>query len=249
MVIHPHGLGSLRHQGGFANRWSCNLQWASVWSLACIFDGEIFGKVPTVDLGLWVSLQRESRSPHSCGLSQTPIALSHLTASWTLPHALNASFLSYFQSSVSLNDTLPRTPRPCLPGLISPSVISSCFHPAFPLWNWSPCVKCAHLWSSGWCFPVSRLSLSPCSRPTHSSWQTQKILRCGGWMKALGQLNSATASLAGDSASTFALILYPSSTHAEWLDPSPSLPCLPVSIIHQRSGGSTLDLQGGVLRW
>lgn len=140
----------------------------------------------------------------------------------------------------------------CLPGLISPSVISSYFTLCFPLRNWLPCVKCTHLWSSGWCFrPHKAESLSvPC--PTHSSWQTQKIVRCGGWMKALGTNLLTCNSLPGRRLSlTFAphfctLVLH----MLNGWTPPPCFTCLPVSITHQRSGGSTQDLlQGGVLRW
>ena len=57
MVIHPHALGSPGHQGGFTNRWSCNLHepQSGPWHASLMVKS--LAKVPTVDLGLWVSLQ------------------------------------------------------------------------------------------------------------------------------------------------------------------------------------------------
>lgn len=139
----------------------------------------------------------------------------------------------------------------CLPGLISSSVISSYFTLCFPQWNWLPCVS---VYTFDHLFDVSLLiRLSLClfiALPTAHG--TQKILRCGGWMKALGTNLLPSDSLPGRRLSlTFAphfCTLVPHMPNG-WTPP-PCFTCLPVSIIHQRSGGSTQDLlQGGVLRW
>ena len=57
MVIHPHALGSPGHQGGFANRWLCHLRepQSGPWHTSLMVKSS--AKVPTVHLGVWVSLQ------------------------------------------------------------------------------------------------------------------------------------------------------------------------------------------------
>lgn len=126
------------------------------------------------------------------------------------------------------------------------------FHPMFSSVELISRCKCIYLWSSVWCFPPHKAESLSVHCPTHSTWHTHKILRCGGWMKALGTNLLPSDSLPGRRLSlTFAphfCTLVPHMPNG-WTPP-PCFTCLPVSIIHQRSGGSTQDLlQGGVLRW
>ena len=139
----------------------------------------------------------------------------------------------------------------CLPGLVSSSVISSCFTLCFPLWNWLPCAS-VHIFDH--LFNVSlliRLSLCLSTTPPTSTWHTQKIPRCGGWMTALGSNLLTSDSPPGRRLSlTFAphfCTLVPHTLNG-WT--TSCFTCLPVSTIHQHSGGSTENLlPGGVLRW